>query len=46
MCSLDEMLSVVKVKLWLVSLVCAVFVAYSNLAWNFCDFSYLAPNYH
>ena len=42
--SLDEKISVVKAKPWLVSLVCAVFIAYPNLAWIFCDMSYLAPN--
>ena len=41
--SLDEKISVVKAKPWLVSLVCAVFIAYPNLAWIFCDMSYLAP---
>ena len=30
--SLDEKISVVKAKPWLVSLVCAVFIAYPNLA--------------
>lgn len=40
--SLDEKISVVKAKPWLVSLVCAVFIAYPNLAWIFCDMSYLA----
>ena len=44
--SLDEKISVVKAKPWLVSLVCAVFIAYPNLAWIFCDMSYLAPNDH
>lgn len=39
--SLDEKISVVKAKPWLVSLVCAVFIAYPNLAWIFCDMSYL-----
>ena len=38
--SLDEKISVVKAKPWLVSLVCAVFIAYPNLAWIFCDMSY------
>ena len=33
--SLDEKISVVKAKPWLVSLVCAVFIAYPNLAWIF-----------
>ena len=37
--SLDEKISVVKAKPWLVSLVCAVFIAYPNLAWIFCDMS-------
>ncbi|WP_297903368.1 histidine kinase [uncultured Parabacteroides sp.] len=46
MVSLDEKLSVIKDKPWLVGLVCAVFVAYPNLAWIFCDMSYLAPDSH
>ena len=43
--SLDEKISVVKAKPWLVSLVCAVFIAYPNLAWIFCDMSYLKDFY-
>ncbi len=46
MASLDEKMSLVKTKPWLVSLVCAVFVAYPNLAWIVCDMSYLAPEEH
>ncbi|WP_165154401.1 sensor histidine kinase [Parabacteroides sp. ZJ-118] len=44
--SLDEKISVVKAKPGLVSLVCAVFIAYPNLAWILCDMSYLAPDNH
>lgn len=43
---LDKDMFAIKNKSWLVSLVCAIFIIYPNLAWILCDLSYLDQGEH
>lgn len=44
--SLDKDMFAIKNKSWLVSLICAIFIIYPNLAWILCDLSYLDRSEH